>query len=187
MRRRTAPLIAGLALLLTGGCRNPFEPSSDIELTRILATGSKQGQGGATILVTASDASSTQPNLRWWTTSFRVVIRNKVSVYLTSASIMYTNEAGDDPTSYRSVSGRNLKFTVFCPGVTDDTSFDMTEGHQTDFDMFIVDKNVLQALKSLQSNITEQPVIFANIVIRGEDENGYDVRLEGQITIQFMR
>lgn len=181
MRRMRLPLLAGLALLLTGGCRNPFEPSSDIELARLQSNGTGSG---ATILVHANDAAQTQLNLNLWKVSVRVVIRNKVDVYLTSASITYTDYDGNEVTSYRSIGGRNLKFTVFCRGVTDDTAFGETEGAAKDFDLYVVDANVIRELRS--PSYPDTNVMFANIVIRGEDANGYDVRLEGQITIQYI-
>lgn len=185
MHRRTAPLASALVLVLVTGCRNPFEPSSDIELTTITASGWGGGQNnGSTVLVHATDAASATVDLNRWRTSIRVVIRNKVDVYLTSASIVYTDLDGNEVTSYRSIGGRNLKFTIFCRGVQGSGEFDETEGSGTTFDLFIVDVAVLRELQSPAYPDTN--VMFANLVLRGEDANGYDVRLEGQLTIQYI-
>lgn len=187
MRRAIAPLLCGLALLATGGCRNPFEPSSDIELTHIESANGSFGQG-ATLMVHSSDASAVPLVLDRWTVRFRVVIRNKVSVYLRSAAITYTDLDGNEVTSYRNIGGRNLKFTVLCRSVTDNAEFgdgdNEAEGRATTFSLFVVDSPVITAIKS--SSYPATKVMIASIVLRGEDENGYDVRLEGQIAIQYL-
>lgn len=187
MRRRFAPLVCGLALVATGGCRNPFEPSSDIELTHVESATGTDGQG-STLLVHSSHASAVPLDLGRWRVRFRVVIRNKVSVYLNSAAITYTDLDGNEVTSYRNIGGRSLKFTLLCRGVVDNAEFgdgdNEVEGRATTFDLFVVDSPVIQTIKS--SSYPATKVMIASIILRGEDENGYDVRLEGQIAIQYL-
>ncbi len=184
MRHKGLLAAAVLALASASGCRNPFEPSADIELVAL-----EWNNGpNSVILVGQTDAAATPLNLNIWRARARVVVRNKVDVLISSASITYTDYDGNEVTAYRNIGGRVLKFTQWCRGVTDNSEFSdgdgEVEGRQTTIDMYIVDNVVIQELRS--PAYPTNGFMFAHVVLRGEDVNGYDVRLEGMITIQLL-
>jgi hypothetical protein len=180
MRRTERRLLKAGALLLAGlaGCRNPFDPSSDVELAQVW-----NSRGGQNVLIYATEIpASGSLNLDPYVIRFDVLIRNKVDVTLTSATATFTDVNGVPVTPYQSTGGKS--FTIFqrVEGVTNNDEFSNSEGRVTSFGLFIVDTRVVQ---TFQNTPPPGNIMYCRIVLRGEDENGYDVRLEGQIPILY--
>jgi len=180
MKRALQMAVTTAALLVAGGCRNPFDPSADIELARIYV----QFSGATSIAIYQSQdlQNLTQLTSAWrWTVNCHLVYKNKVSAYIDSVNITYTDSAGNAVTSYKSIGGRSFRVTFRIEGVRDNTSTDESEGGATTLSLNVVDRRVIDEL--ISPSYPSDKVMFANIVLRGEDANGYDLRLEGRIAI----
>lgn len=168
---------AAAGLVLAVGCRNPFSPSSDVELAEITAN------GGASIILTSGNVSAPQPPYENWRATCHVLIRNKVAVTLESVSLNYVDLNGNPVTQYANTGGRNFKIVLRCLAVQGNGEFDLSEGRETAFQLDIADAAVLAEFRGV---VEPADVIFANLDLRGEDDNGYDVKLSGRIPIHYI-
>lgn len=165
-----------VGVLCAGGCRNPFDPSCDIELTQLSAT------TGTTIYIyEAWLPTSGIYDFSDWTVTARFMIRNKVAATINSITITYTDLDGNPKTAYKSTGGRTFKMSFRLAPVTSNGEFGDGEGRTTSLQIYVVDQRVMEELRS--SSIPYNKVMIANILFRGVDENGYDIRLEGRIAI----
>ncbi|MEK7476959.1 MAG: hypothetical protein AAB152_15150 [Candidatus Coatesbacteria bacterium] len=171
--------IAAAVLLAAGGCRNPFDPSADIELTRLEVTGNGS-YGGTSIVIYQTELAGPTYAFGDWVVTCRFTYKNKVSAYLNSVTITYTDIDGNPVTAYKAVGGRTFKITFRIPGVRDDNFYYEGEGIDSSLSLRVVDLKVIEELKAPPPG---SKVIFADIVLRGQDDNGYDLRLEGRIAI----
>ncbi len=163
-----------MAAALATGCRNPFDPDCDVELTSLAAN------GHYIVIFSGSIPSSGSINFDPWKATATFTVKNKVSAVITSVSISYTDLDGNPVTAYKATGGRSFKTTFRLPGVTGNNQ---GEGQQTSIELYVVDKKVLDELQS--PSYPTNKFMFADIVFRGEDENGYDIRLEGRIAIYY--
>jgi hypothetical protein len=168
--------VVAAVLLGTGGCRNPFDPSADIELTQL--TGN---YGPSVVIYQAAELGGTTKPFSNWTVTCHFTYKNKVAAYLTSVTVTYTDMDGNPVTAYKSIGGRTFKITFRIEGVRDNTGSDEGEGSGTSLSLRVVDGRVLDEITS--SSYPGDKVMYANVVLRGQDDNGYDLRLEGRIAI----
>jgi hypothetical protein len=166
---------AGL-LLLAAGCRNPFNPSADIEMYELEPS---------ELVIQKSDVPTTgtpwYPN---WSVTCRFLIRNKVGVNIKSVNLVYTDVAGNLVTAYRLTGGKNYKMAARLTPVNRDGDIIWgveAEGIGTDLSIWAVDRNVIEEIVAESGN---NRVIVLHITFRGEDDNGYDVKLSGEVNIR---
>lgn len=173
--RRLAALlaIAASAAAFTG-CRNPFLPSADIQISNITFPGVTSGAGTATEMVVYS---SITPDYYSYRVSVDFLSLNKVEVNLTSVNIFYTDLSGNPVTAYSTSGGRTIKLmNRLYPLTSNDPN-----GNPTTITLLALDTRVYQ---ELQSPTLLPKYIICTMTFRGEDENGYDVKLTGQFTIK---
>jgi hypothetical protein len=170
---------AGL-LLLAAGCRNPFNPSSDIELYELTP-----GNGMADLVIQKSDVPTTgTPSYGNWSLNCRFLIRNKVGVNIKSVNLVYTDVAGNLVTAYRLTGGKNYKLAARLTPVNRDSEIiwgSEGEGTGTDISIWAVDRNVIEEMVAMSGS---NRVIILHVTFRGEDDNGYDVKLSGEVPIR---
>lgn len=176
MRPRAILALTVAAAALTS-CRNPFNPSADIELTRMTANG-----GQCIVIRQANDLSNPSSIPYWnWVVNCHFTYKNKVSAVITSITITYSDSENNPVTAYKSIGGRSFKTSFRIEGTASIATWDETEGAASDIGVWVVDRRVIDEITS--PSYPSDKVMFANVIFRGQDANGYDVRLEGRISI----
>jgi hypothetical protein len=160
-------------VLLATGCRNPFDPSCDVEFTALIA-----GNMNSVFIYSYQIPGSGTINFDPWKVTAQFLVRNKVAALIT-----YTDLDGNEVTAYKATGGRSFRTTFRLAPMTSNSPASQGEGTETTISLYVVDKKVLDEL--LSPSYPTNKFMFANIVFRGEDENGYDVRLEGRIAIYY--
>ncbi len=172
-------------LVLSCGCRNPFDPQVDIELERIFVG----SQFNPEHEIAVRSTETTPPiDFTIWIVNVDFLIRNKVGVTLRSINIVYT-DSDNNPVTVFDADGRTFKILARLDPLQD-TGFGAYgsagstsgEGRTTTIRIFVVDANVITAFQSPTYPIDK--VMFATLTFRGVDDNGYDVKLSGRITIK---
>lgn len=166
-----------LVLALAGGCRNPFNPAADVELVEMTTDSEDEWE----ILIFSPQLAVTPIIYSDWEVLNTFVIKNKVGVRLTDVNIVYTDFQGNPVTVYKDSGGRNFKFIARLSPVAAGPQFDFNEGQQTQLRLFVVDP---QVIAEFQAGTLAPSVMFAKVTFRGVDDNGYDVKLSGTMTIK---
>ena len=179
MRRTARVVLALLAGLGAAGCRNPFSPQADIELAHIYD---------------ASDSArfelrvqrQTPPIQEWVYTTFGMavpifIVKNKVGVNITKVNIVYTDLAGNPVTTYRTTGGKTFRVLWHMDPRFDFTNSYGGEGVGWGFGIVVLDGNVYT---ELANQVGDTKAVIAHLTFWGEDDNGYDVKLTGAITIK---
>lgn len=165
-------------LAATAGCRNPFDPSSDADLQAL----QWQAGGLQNIYMTQSDLSASSPNFNSWLVEAKFLIRNRVGITLDSMNVVYTDANGNPTTGYASTGGRTIHLFIRLDGVRDDNTG--AEGNAvTVFSLPVVDYQVWTAMGGGSSSTVGHQVINATVTFRGADDNGYEQKFVGQISI----
>lgn len=177
--------VLGLLLLTVIGCRNPFNPSADIELASFRANSfadeiiiyPSQLTGGSGTLAIGN-----------WEASATFVIKNKVGATITSINIVYTDYAGNEVTVYRATGGKTFKTVMRLHPMNDDNNAanygnNQGEGNGTILPVFMVDRQVISEITA--PGYPADRFMFAIITFRGEDDNGYDFKLSAKIGIKY--
>jgi hypothetical protein len=169
-RRLAALLAIAISLVPLGGCRNPFLPSTDISIPGIEFPGI-----GSTPEMTVFAATTVDYYM--YRTTVYFTIHNKVDVVISSANITYTDLAGNPVSAYAATGGKNvkLKCRLYAP-LTNDPN-----GNITALTLLALDTRVYEAL---QDPTLSPKYIICTMTFRGEDDNGYDVKLTAQFTIK---
>ena len=108
-------------------------------------------------------------------------IENKVGVVLKSVNTVYT-DYDDSPVTVYGETGREYGMLVRLDPI--DRNSTGTSVNRT-VTLYIIDDSVVRELMSPSyPSSPASKVMFANITFRGEDDNGYDVRLTARITIK---
>lgn len=169
-----------LVLALAYSCRNPFNPAAEIELVRMTAQTSFQDEWEI-LIFSGCCGGAGMINYQEWEVISYFVIKNKVGVTLTNVNIIYTDYQGNPVTLYQNSGGRNFKFIARLSPVAAGPQFDFNEGQQTLIPLFVVDP---QVIAEFQAGTLAPQVMFATVTFRGVDDNGYDVKLSGTMTIK---
>ncbi len=175
--------IAGLAgLLVVAGCRNPFNPSSDIELAQLRSNGNGVGDD---ITIQSADLNVPNPFYARWAAIAGFVIKNKVAATLTSVNIVYTDYYGNEVTAYTTTGGKTFKLVRRLTPMDDRNAVssynpNYGEGSGTDLTIYPIDPLV----KATFTPSYTPKFMLATITFRGEDDNGYDWKLVGSIGIK---
>lgn len=171
--------VAG-ALLLPAGCRNPFNPSSDIQLVEInTSEGAEWGTTYMEIGIYSNQVNTTPIDFTRWPVRFYFRIENKVGVTLRRMNVVYTDYDSKPVTVY-GAAGRDSELLLRLDGI--DRNAVGTTATTWTIIFYIIDDSVLRELMS--PSYPPDKVMIANITFRGEDDNGYDVRLSGSTTIK---
>jgi hypothetical protein len=192
MSRSTDPLKSflvalALAATLATGCRNPFNPSSDIEL----ATFSAVNYSDEIIIYPSqiSGGNGTLP-IDNWVADAVFVIKNKVAATITSVNIVYTDSNGNQVTAYKATGGKTFKTTLRLHPMNDDNNAGgfgyqngYGEGEGTVMQVYMVDRQVINEITA--PSYPANKFMFAIITFRGEDDNGYDFKLTAKIGIKY--
>lgn len=181
-------LVATVALA-SGGCRNPFNPSADIELAQLISNNNNGANGNDVIIYPSELGSSTLPTQNWIVTA-SFVIKNKVAATITSVNIQYTDLDGNPVTTYRATGGKSYKTTLLIHPMTDDNnagdfsySGGFGEGAPGSMAIYLVDRNVTNEISA--PGYPGNGFMFAIVTFRGQDDNGYDFVLSGKIGIKY--
>ena len=169
-----------LALALTLSCRNPFNPAAEVELVQMTTVANFVEEWEILIYSGCCSAGSPIDYTQWQVTA-TFVIKNKVGVVLNSVNIIYTDYDGNPVTLYKDTGGRNFKIIARLDPVQAGPEFDFNEGHQNLVTLFVVDP---QVIAEFQAATLSPQVMFATVTFRGVDDNGYDVKLSGKMTIK---
>jgi len=177
-----------LAVTLTlAGCRNPFNPSADIELAQLVAV----NYADEVVIYPSqlSGGGSTLP-IDQWVADAQFVIKNKVSATITSVNIVYTDLNGNEVTAYKATGGKTYKTTLRLHPMWDDNnsggfsySGGFSEGEGTLMQIYIVDRQVINEITA--PGYPADKFMFAVVTFRGQDENGYDFKLSAKIGIKY--
>lgn len=187
---KTLPLVL-LAVAMAGGCRNPFNPSADIELAEITCSNKDTSSNdnkvqvtrpslwiNCTYLKTLSTIDYTQ-----YTATMNFVVKNKVIVTIRRISMVYTDPLGNEITLYKNVSGGRTFSTLYrfsFPANNNSGSGSYGEGVANSIELYPIDSKVYETIKAYPYD-----TMYVTITAYGDDENGYDVRLSGTVTITF--
>lgn len=180
-RRATAPVLAAalLGALLATGCRNPFMPSSDVTLNAIGINSSNLGGIDYPLVempVFAADFAGVNANYDPYRIFVAFEVHNKVAVTIYSVNIAYTDLAGNPVTVYASTGGKFIKLQARLSSVTDNTG-----GNGTMIVLSVLDRYVVA---QLEDPAFTPKYINCELTFRGEDDNGYDVKLAGKFSIK---
>ena len=176
MTRAGAARIAATVALATilGGCINPFNPSARVELASITANGST-----SELIAQYADLTRTTINYNLWTVSCHVVVKNTVAVNLSSVNIMYTDIEGNPVTAYATSGGRNYRMMARIEGLNGgNMNYTTAEGNAADIGVQLIDYVVLTEL------VQGAKILYVTITFMGQDDNGYDVKVSGTVTIR---
>jgi len=170
--RRFIAFFAAMAFATAfSGCRNPFLPSADIQVDSINFLGDFSELQEMPVFAATTDLNIYQVKVSFW-------LRNKIDVKITSVNIFYTDLAGNPVTVYATTGGRTMKLQsrLYAP-----TNYDATTRTTPDITLLALDRRVFDAL--LDPTLTPK-YILCTMTFRGEDDNGYDVKLSTQFTIK---
>jgi hypothetical protein len=175
---RTIPLVL-LCLTFAGGCRNPFNPSADIELVEVTNTSPDASRTQLWVNCTSILSAGTV-----WYTNYRstlhFVVKNKVLVTIRRVRMVYTDPLGNEVTTYKNVGGRtfNTLYRFDSPTNNNQANYNYGEGVDNTIDLYPLDSKVLETIDGYPYDI-----MYVTYTIYGDDENGYDVRLSATTTI----
>jgi len=159
------------AVVLISGCRNPFLPSADISISNISAAES------ALLNSAELPVYNSTPNYYSYRVRVDFLLLNKVGVNITSVNIFYTDQYGVPVSDYKKSGGKNLKLRQhMTPPANNDPN-----GRTESIELLVLDPQIYTAI--LEPTLTPK-YILATMTFRGEDENGYDIKLTAQITIK---
>jgi len=184
MMRTLTRLIAvcgiAAAVITSRGCRNPFNPSTDIYIREIVATNQWTNNMQFPEMGVYDNHVNAPPYVYSnWQVTTRFVIRNKVGVNISRVNIVYTNYHGDPVTGY-GATGREFLFMIRLDPY--DPGFGGFGTNETAVTLFLIDETVLSEL--LSPSYPSDHIMIATMTFIGEDDNGYDVKLSGKITIK---
>ena len=170
--------IAALAMALAGtatlaGCRNPFLPSSDVETAYVYLNGVSESRE---IPVFKIDFPAADPKYFKYRLTVTFAVNNKVGISLTSVNMSYADSNGNPVTSYKTSGGKTLKFMARLNGAINNTG----PGYSY-VELLVIDSKVIEAL---DDPVLSPKYITCTVTFRGEDDNGYDVKLTEQFTIK---
>ena len=170
-RRLGIFLAVWASVMAFSGCRNPFLPSSDVQIGSIDFPGIFLSPSEMSVFNTGS------PNLNDYRVQVVFWILNKVGVNITSVNIYFTDIAGNPVTPYKDSGGKTMRLmTRMAPPTSNDPN-----GNTYGITLLALDRTVWDTL----ADPTLLPkYIYCTITFRGEDDNGYDVKLSAQFTIK---
>lgn len=183
-RSPLAALAAGLLLLGSAGCRNPFDPEADLRMWRIDACG-----GGPVVQILQSDALvGAMTNTCLQRVIATVLNYSSVQASLTSYSVVYRQISaqtgacpqppGSPICSLGGAGGRKFAIREHVDALTNNAS----ENTQTDVWMMVLTPEVLTYIGTNTSTIGGG--IDMDITLFGTDHNGHDVKVGGTIHIE---
>jgi len=163
-------ILAGLAT----GCRNPFSPQADIELSDFL---------GNEISVKRTTPSSRDASFYFNNGLVQplFVVKNKVGVIINKVNIVYTDLAGNPVTTYRTTGGKTFRVLWRIPPRFSFATLGEGEGATSVFQFTVLDSNVYT---ELETQVGSTKALLVHITFYGEDDNGYDVKLTGDLTMK---
>jgi hypothetical protein len=162
--------VAGMTILT--GCRNPFLPSSDVDTGYL---GSANMENTREIPVFATDFGSS-PNYYKYRLTVNFFVKNKVGLSITSVNMTYADMSGNPVTAYKASGGKTMKFMARLNGAVDNTN-----PQYTTLELLVIDSKVIE---TLQDPVLNPKYMNCTLTFRGEDDNGYDVKLTQQFTIK---
>jgi len=183
---KTIPLVL-LCLTFVGGCRNPFNPSADIELVEVTNTNTENNPNVARaelwVNCRAIMTSGTTINYTHYKSTLHFVVKNKVIVTIRRIRMVYTDPLGNEVTAYKNVGGRTFnslyRFT-FSTNNNYTSDWQYGEGAVNSIDLFPLDSKVIEAIDGYPHDI-----MYVTFTVYGDDDNGYDVRLSATATIML--
>ena len=107
-------------------------------------------------------------------------IRNKVPATLTSINIQYTDMQGNPVTVYRATGGKTFRTHYRLNTMTSNSALN---GVGTVVTVFVVDRQVLNEITA--PGYPADRYMIAIVTFRGEDDNGYDFKLSGKLSIKY--
>ena len=177
----------GLLLALTlaaAGCRNPFNPSCDIELAEFKA----DSYADEIIIYPSQLSGGGNLQIANWRATATMVIRNKVAATLTSVNIVYTDLDGTEVTTYKTSGGKSFKVNLRLAPMSDNNNPGGGSGHQegsgSTVTLYMVDRQVINEITA-PGYQPGNKFMYATVTFRGEDDNGYDFKLVGKIGIKY--
>ncbi len=175
---------AATALLLATGCRNPFLPDADISISGITMPTMTYIANLPEMPVFAFDFPSGSPG-QYTNYMVRVYFQlvNRVGVSITSVNMVFTDTAGNMVTSYAAVGGKTVKIMTRLEPIDQSSGVapNSPGGALIGLDFLVLDRRVIETL----SDPNLQPkYLLCTLTFRGEDDNGYDVKLSTQFSIK---
>ncbi len=173
-------LAACLLLALTAtGCRNPFMPSADADINRISCNGNTEE---ISAYFDDLDPASTTPLYGDYVVNVNFILRNKVGIDLTTANMVFTDLAGNPLATAYGATGKTMKLMARLYPMNAANSYDTVQGNLTNsVRLIVIDRRVVDAM--MDPSLSPK-FIICKLTLRGEDDNGYDVKLTTDITIK---
>jgi hypothetical protein len=174
-----AVMTAAAAILTASGCRNPFNPQSDIELVEI--SNSTPVAYSAELLINCSTIlAQTTVEFNRYQSYLHIVSKNRVIATLRRIRMVYTDPLGNPITAYKDTGGRSYSILERLAPQAGNAAYGYGEGTDTQLTVYPIDNKVLEELDGYQYG-----TMYLTFTLYGDDENGYDVRLSGTTTIKL--
>jgi len=174
IRRLAALLAITVSVVAASGCRNPFLPSADIQISAVSFPDSTlSGVVEMPVFFAITPSYTTyRVKVSFW-------MRNKVDVNITSVNLFYTDLAGNPVTAYAASGGKTIKLMSRMYAPTSNNPDPASATGELIF--YALDTQVYQAL--LDPTLSPK-AINCIMTFRGEDANGYDIKLTAQFSIK---
>jgi len=169
------------ALRLVAGCRNPFLPDSDISISGVEMPTMSSLYYLPEMPVFAADFPAGSPgNYSNYMVRVNFRIINRVGVSLSSVNMVFTDTAGNLVTSYATSGGKTVKLMTRLEPA-DMSVANYPGGAVIGIDFLVLDRRVVETLND--PNL-QPKYLYCTLTFRGEDDNGYDVKLTTQFSIK---